>query len=131
MKMIGLKMAAISKKLRTAEGNRIHFMCPGCKDVHGVNVSIVPGSGWQWNGNVEFPTFSPSILVRSGHHSQYFEAGDHCWCTYNSEHPDDPSGFKCTVCHSFVNDGNIQFLDDCTHELAGKTVPLPDWTELD
>lgn len=32
-----------------------------------------------------------------------------------------------TVCHSFVTDGNIQFLDDCTHELKGKTVPLEDF----
>lgn len=23
--------------------------------------------------------------------------------------------------------GNIEFLADCTHALAGKTVPLPDW----
>jgi hypothetical protein len=35
-----------------------------------------------------------------------------------------------TVCHSYVTDGKIRFLDDCTHELAGKTVELedvPDW----
>jgi hypothetical protein len=30
------------------------------------------------------------------------------------------------VCHSFVTDGRIQFLSDCTHELAGQTVDLPD-----
>lgn len=28
------------------------------------------------------------------------------------------------VCHSFVFDGEIRFLGDCTHALAGKTVPL-------
>jgi hypothetical protein len=32
------------------------------------------------------------------------------------------------VCHSFVTDGRIQFLEDCTHELAGQTVDLPEWT---
>jgi hypothetical protein len=34
-----------------------------------------------------------------------------------------------TLCHTFINDGNIQFLADCTHKLAGKTVPVPDWDE--
>lgn len=29
-----------------------------------------------------------------------------------------------SICHSFVTDGNIQFLSDCTHSLAGQTVPL-------
>jgi hypothetical protein len=31
------------------------------------------------------------------------------------------------VCHSFVTDGRIQFLDDSTHELAGETADLPEW----
>jgi hypothetical protein len=30
------------------------------------------------------------------------------------------------VCHSFVTDGKIQFLGDCTHALAGQTVELPE-----
>ncbi len=29
--------------------------------------------------------------------------------------------------HSFVVDGHIQFLGDCTHELAGQTVDIPDF----
>lgn len=31
------------------------------------------------------------------------------------------------VCHSFVVDGRIQFLGDCTHELVDKTVDIPDF----
>jgi hypothetical protein len=31
------------------------------------------------------------------------------------------------VCHVFVENGKIRFLDDCTHELAGKTVDIPVW----
>lgn len=33
------------------------------------------------------------------------------------------------TCHSFVTDGRIQFLGDCTHSLAGQTVDLPDWVD--
>jgi hypothetical protein len=31
------------------------------------------------------------------------------------------------VCHSFITDGQIQFLGDCTHPMAGQTVPIPKW----
>jgi len=30
-------------------------------------------------------------------------------------------------CHSYVTDGRIQFLNDCTHDLAGQTVDLPEY----
>ncbi len=32
-------------------------------------------------------------------------------------------------CHSYITDGKIMFLGDCTHTLKGKTVPLPEWEE--
>lgn len=57
---------------------------------------------WTWNGSVDSPTVKPSIRSRAG----------------SDENP--------IVCHTFVNDGMVQFLDDCTHELAGQTVPLLD-----
>ena len=31
-----------------------------------------------------------------------------------------------TRCHLFVTKGKIQYLQDCTHELAGKTVDMVD-----
>jgi hypothetical protein len=93
------------------------FYCEGCKGTHMVNES------WTFNGDYERPTFSPSILVRSGHYMPEHN-GDVCWCTYNAEHPDDPAPFKCMVCHSYVTDGKIEFLPDCTHDLAGQTIDL-------
>jgi hypothetical protein len=81
-------------------------------------------SPWAWNGSIESPTLSPSVLVRSGHYAPGQKPGS-CWCTYNEEHADDPAPFSCAICHSFVKDGAIEFLSDCTHALAGQTVPLP------
>lgn len=107
--------------LRTAEGGRLLFHCPGCNENHQVQVGDGPGA-WGFNGDHERPTFTPSILLRSGHHVRGHEKGP-CWCTYE-ERFGRPSPFKCIVCHSFVTDGQIRFLDDCTHHLAGKTVPL-------
>lgn len=61
------------------------------------------GTGnWTWNGSMDEPTVKPSILTKGRD-----EKGEH-------------------VCHSFVNDGRVQFLGDCTHELAGQTVDLLD-----
>ncbi len=74
------------------------FHCPGCDDVHTVGLT------WKFNGDLEKPTFSPSILVT------YFE--------------DETVKERC---HSFVRDGQIQFLSDCTHALASQTVELPEW----
>ncbi len=82
---------------------RYVFQCPGCRCSHYVRVSGGPPI-WQFNGDVDKPTVSPSILV--GHVNA--------------------SG-KDTICHSFVRDGRIEFLSDCNHELAGQTVDLPDF----
>lgn len=77
------------------------FHCPGCGNAHPFEIEAPNGSGWQWNGSMEKPTFTPSLL-----------------CNKDLPH------YRC---HSFVRDGKIEFLSDCYHDLAGKTVELPDW----
>lgn len=103
--------------LRIIEGNRLGFWCPGCDEMH-----VVDG-GWLFDGNYEQPTFNPSVLVTSGHHSPRWKSPD-CWCTYNKAHPDDRVAYTCSCCHSFVEQGRIRFLSDCTHKLAGQTISL-------
>jgi hypothetical protein len=82
------------------------FTCPGCSQwdepgssLHGTHVVT---TGWTFNGDVDKPTLSPSVLVTG---------------KYRDEE---------RRCHSFVHDGRIQFLSDCTHNLAGQTVELPE-----
>lgn len=120
-------MAALGSKLRTLEGGGISFYCPGCKQHHSYWVGEGKGP-WTWNADAELPTFKPSLLNRSGHYIPEQERGGAgCWCTYNAEHPNDPAPFACGVCHLLLTDGQLQFLGDCTHGLAGQTVPLPDY----
>ena len=109
------------KSVSDAEGRHIGWMifCPGCKEHHQLRVGT-----WNFNGDLERPTFSPSLLVTIGHYTSRHRSGP-CWCDYNREHPDDPSPFKCGRCHSFIRDGRIEFLGDCTHELRSQTVDLP------
>jgi hypothetical protein len=88
------------------EGERwIVFHCPGCEGGH--SIPVTGQRGWRWNGSLESPTVTPSILVNRG-----------------------STNLTVPVCHSYVTDGRIQFLGDCTHALAGKTVDLPDWDAL-
>jgi hypothetical protein len=97
-------------KVSIASDNFAIFECPGCKESHGI--PIAGAHAWRWNGSVDSPTFTPSIKV-----------------TYPAN-PDAIEEFKEwrteRVCHSFVTDGKIQFLGDCTHALAGQTVELPE-----
>ena len=107
----------LSRALAKSEEDRLFFKCPGCKMVHGISHGPGPGPRWGWNGNVEKPSFTPSVLVT------WSEPSD------NPGEFDDASKDLKKVCHSFVTDGRIQFLGDCTHALAGQTVDLPDWED--
>lgn len=98
------------------------FWCPGCRCCHGVWVSAANSINAQWtfNGNIERPTFAPSLLIRYPYWDPPVTAENlEQWRTAPWKQTQ-----KEKVCHSFVRDGQIQFLGDCTHELAGKTVPM-------
>lgn len=97
-----LKLRSVAFNMTGTEAG-IAFWCPGCRGSHAVRTSGGPGPNWDWDGNVDLPTISPSVLTRMPR----------------------PDGDR--VCHSFVRAGCIQFLDDCTHDMKGQTTVLPDW----
>lgn len=98
--------------LRKVENSTtVTFWCPGCDEAHQIDTAH-----WEFNNDFEAPTFSPSYLT---------------WVEPNpnalpgDEYKKYREGFRC---HSFIRDGYIQFLDDCTHGLKGQTVRLTsDW----
>jgi hypothetical protein len=104
-------VSALSKVLRQLQDGGLLFNCPGCKNLHQVRVGDGPGPRWGYNGNADKPTFTPSVLV-----------------TYNGADAG-VDGAPARICHSYVTDGRIQFLGDCTHALAGQTVDLPEFPE--
>ncbi len=112
-------------KLRILEDGEIAFFCPGCKEYHSVHIrQSNEHPSWTFNGDYDKPTFNPSILVRSGHYVPGSGLDD-CWCNFKERFPDEGEPpFHCCQCHSFVRDGKIQFLSDCSHELAGQTVDM-------
>ena len=117
-------MGAFGTKLRRLEGGRIAFWCPGCNDAHVISVREDGAhTGWFWgfNGDGDRPTFTPSVLATGSQ-----KLTDEQWKFIMDGGRIEPIRWRC---HSFVTDGQIQFLGDCTHELAGQTVDLPDWKE--
>lgn len=93
------------------------FWCPGCEDLHMVS------DVWQITGAGETLTIEPSILV---YERQKLINEDLEWEALLS--PENIT--NAPRCHSFVRNGHIEFLSDCTHKLVGQTVaipPLPDW----
>lgn len=82
--------------------------CPGCQSTHVIDVDEPNrwGARWTFDGVEDRPTFSPSVN-----------------CSWGT--PDVPPGVS--RCHYFLRAGVIEYLPDCTHPLAGKSVPLPDF----
>jgi hypothetical protein len=92
--------------------------CPGCDEVHFIPTNPFRYAGrpcWDFNGNPDAPTFSPSLLIRTG------RAVDPNFVREEGDPPD--------VCHSFIRDGQWQFCSDSTHHLAGQTVPMLPWSD--
>jgi len=92
-------------KLKPTDQGSYLFKCPGCKMLHVVYVTTPGYPHWTFNGDLDKPTFNPSLM-----------------CSWQQR--GEPK-----VCHSFINDGSIQFLHDCTHDKAGQTVPIPEWED--
>lgn len=95
------------------------FSCPGCNTNH--RIPVDGPNAWEFNGSLERPSFKPSILV-----------------TGRSWVPEDDEGEKFngnkmkiadTICHSYITDGKIQFLSDCTHRFANQIFELPNVIE--
>lgn len=91
----------------------VWLYCPACVDLHPIRVEVneqaptyaqhkrVPV--WDWNGDLEKPTFDPSLKVVRGKYTKQ--------------------------CHSFIRDGFWEYLSDSDHSWRGRhpLVPLPDW----
>ncbi len=77
------------------------WWCAGCESRHRVPVEG-GAEAWTFTGGLEAPTLSPSVRTR----------------------PVSKDGTG--VCHIWLRAGVVTFLGDCTHALAGQTVPLRD-----
>lgn len=86
----------LSKKIQLFVDIPVHW-CPGCKMLHPIYVFKPTVKGHRWTWDG------------------------------NVEYPTfQPSFHLIGVCHYFIRAGKIEYLHDCTHDLAGQTIDLPD-----
>lgn len=98
-------MPAVSKSLwRFGDGMFLHW-CPACKKAHAINTDRAHPPAWSFDGNLERPTFGPSVRF-------FLPAQD--------------GRPERTLCHYFIAAGEIRFCADSAHALAGRNVPLPE-----
>lgn len=89
------------------------FMCLGCGHIHFINDSLtkIPNVPiWTFNGDFDKPTIRASVLVWSYRFNEVTKKHD----------------IEIDRCHSFITDGNIEYLPDCHHPLKGQTIELPE-----
>jgi hypothetical protein len=75
----------------------VTFRCVGCDDEH--TVPVDGPHAWGFNNDFLAPTLTPSLLIR-----------------YHNG----------TICHLYVENGSIRYLDDCSHAYKSQTVPMPE-----
>lgn len=158
----------------------VETYCPGCLSRHDFTVEVfqkpdgTPYSPWSdgrslpvwgWDGNLESPTFTPSMLAyftvhlcpeeyvhveecaqeecSHGGHGLAWRLADGSIYSYKIDEvkPEDATEIHITHlphivepafgnCHSFLRNGQWEFLGDSAHHLANQKVPmipLPDW----
>lgn len=102
-----------TKQFRTLAAQKEEGMywikCPACNSRHYIPTVKREKPNWSdkeiwaFNGDMEKPTFTPSINIS--------------W-------PDGKGG-HVKRCHFDINKGNIEYYLDCTHELKGQSRELP------
>lgn len=115
-------MAQVSKYLRRVSCNNgdvgYGHYCEGCGQIHIIWVKRPSGGAvWSFNGDVEKPTFGPSVRF------------------FHPEHIDEDTKEKVpelTLCHYLIVDGVQQFCGDSLHESSAPrgNVPLIDLPDI-
>ena len=91
-------------------GESVWFWCLGCATHHRFVIKLGEGESgpcWSFDGDLEKPTFSPSLRCNPNLTPEHKAAGGH-------------------RCHLFLRAGMVEYLADCTHEYAGVTMSVDD-----
>lgn len=112
-------MSQASAKLRCGDGMYSHW-CPGCEEMHYIPTDMDDRPRWSFNGNVDSPTFSPSVRIRGKQTIKVDGKWTGEWVRDAAGNPIDG------CCHYFLHDGVLKFCTDTTHRFAGQNIPLPD-----
>lgn len=91
-------MAKAILRFANTPNKEIVYWCEGCGGIHSV-----PADRWNFNGNCDKPTLSPSV--------RHF---------YTKPKTNE----QVTTCHYHVQDGVMKYCGDCAHKLSGQNCEL-------
>lgn len=90
------------------------FYCFGCRHEHLFYVNAANKPTWNFNGDINNPTFTPSLLNRWGKYvADWKPPADEAW---TEEQINEHSG----QCHLNITNGLIDYYEDCTHDFRGR-----------
>lgn len=92
------------KLITTDVAGDYQHWCEGCKCMHQINTerANMNNARWKFDGNMEQPTFTPSVNIS--------------WENHKDE--------VMSRCHYTITAGMVQFHGDCTHEFKDVNRPL-------
>lgn len=119
----------LSTKLRLARPDVYMHWCPGCKSAHFIYTAPQKegGPAWSFNGDVEAPTFGPSVHIWYDEPQCSEDEADEILLKRSRGESVDCVFKRITVCHYFLTGGILQYCPDSGHNLRGQNVPLPDY----
>lgn len=97
------------------------FFCPACQCGHYVKIDPSSSPCWTWNNDLHNPSIEPSVLTVHVRLTEKGRKEAERAASLPKGHVLDHQEVRC---HLFVKNGFIQYLDDCTHAFAGKTVKM-------
>jgi len=97
---MSIGMSRVLRMVDGKPGNLLHW-CNGCKAGHVIDIHAISRDGHVvgWDGSFDKPTIGEPIRI---------------------EH-------NGTVCEYILRAGTIAYFQSCTHHLAGKVMPMPDF----
>jgi len=107
-------------KLKYSDDVALHW-CPGCNELHMIPTAMDDAPRWNFNGNMERPTFAPSVRITGV--KRIINGKEWTW------EFDENGAPKQYVCHYFITDGKIIYCPDSTHSQSGMTIDLPEIPE--
>lgn len=83
--------------------------CPACDEPHIFSLDGPKGRNWTFDGNMEKPTFEPSMRIS---------------CDWDPE----AKAWRATQCHYYLRNGMLEFCRDHPKaEFRNRSFPLPDF----
>lgn len=121
----------LSKKLKLSRPGVYMHWCQACKSGHFfyTNNANEGKPNWNFDGNVEMPSFTPSMHIFYNEPTVDDDEIDRLMKLRETDKSIEVPSVRVTTCHYYLTAGRITYMNDCQHSFKGQTVDLLDYPE--